>query len=89
MSGDRQDRLEPGEPSLWRVLRERVTAPTSSESPAPIGLVLHAGGQVWMGDAFEDAWKLLTRRAMDPLLCVDGGWQEAQEAATERLREVT
>lgn len=41
-----------------------------------------------MGDAFEDAWELLRQRADEPLLCADGGWQEAQEEATERLREV-
>lgn len=41
-----------------------------------------------MGDAFEDALGLLQRRAIEPLLCADGGWQEAQEEATERMREV-
>lgn len=54
----------------------------------PVDLVVHAGGQVWMGDAFEDAWELLKRRAAEPLLSAGGGWQEAQEEATERLREV-
>lgn len=49
---------------------------------------MHAGGQSWMGDAFEDAWELLKRRAMEPVLCADGGWREAQEEAAERLREV-
>lgn len=105
VSGDRPDRLAPGEPSLWRVLRERVTAPTttlwsspgdagsmgaqSQQHQRPVDVVLHAGGQAWMGDAFEDAWELLKRRAMDPVLCVDGGWREAQEEAAERMREVT
>lgn len=41
-----------------------------------------------MGDAFEDAQELLRRRAMEPLLCAEGGWREAQEEATECLREV-
>lgn len=54
----------------------------------PIDVVLHAGGQAWMGDAFEDAWELLRRRAMEPVLCADGGWREAQEEAEECLREV-
>ncbi len=111
VSGDRPDRLAPGEPSLWRVLRERVSPPGNaaisnvpSDSSSigggggeeeslrrrarPVDLVLHAGGQSWIADAFEDAWELLKRRAMEPLLCADGGWQEAQEEATERLREV-
>lgn len=105
ISGDRPDRLAPGEPSLWRVLRERVTAPTTTSWSVPSGpgsvgvesqqrqrsvdVLLHAGGQAWMADAFEDAWELLKRRAMDPVLCADGGWGEAQEEAAERIREVT
>lgn len=88
VSGDRPDRLLPGEPSLWRILRERVSAPRG-QSLHPIDLVLHVGGQACMADAFEEAWELLRRRAMEPLLCADGGWREAQEEATERLREVT
>lgn len=71
------------------MLREHITAPTSGASPSPIDLVLHTAGQVWMGDAFEDARELLRRRAMEPLLCASGGWREAQEEATECLREVT
>lgn len=102
VSGDRPDRLAPGEPSLWRVLRERVDASIGATGASgaggggkesrhhrPIDLLLHAGGQSWMADAFEDAWELLKRRAMEPVLCADGGWQEAQEEAAERLREVT
>lgn len=104
VSGDRPDRLAPGEPSLWRVLRERIGAPDAGATNAPgagegggeshlhhrpVDLLLHAGGQSWMADAFEDAWELLKRRAMEPALCADGGWQEAQEEAAERLREVT
>lgn len=103
VSGDRPDRLAPGEPSLWRILRERVTVSSTISSTVPslssgvelerqhrpIDVVLHAGGQAWMADAFEDAWELLKRRAMEPVLCADGGWREAQEEATERLREVT
>lgn len=103
MSGDRPDRLAPGEPSLWRVLRERVAVPSivpgnvpgaSGERKEghqhyyPIDVVLHTGGQAWMADAFEDAWELLRRRAMEPVLCADGGWREAQEEAEECLREV-
>lgn len=92
VSGDRPDRLTPGEPSLWRVLRERVTVPSvgggGEGSTPPIDLVLHAGGQAWMGDAFEDAWELLSRRAMEPLLCAEGGWKEAQQEAAECMREV-
>lgn len=105
VSGDRPDRLAPGEPSLWSILRERVTVSgaVSSTVPSlsggggadlpqhqhrPIDVVLHAGGQAWMADAFEDAWELLKRRAMEPVLCADGGWREAQEEAAERLREV-
>ncbi|CAM9897439.1 unnamed protein product, partial [Ectocarpus sp. 12 AP-2014] len=102
VSGDRPDRLAPGEPSLWRVLRERVAVPSivpgnvpgaSGEGKEghrhyyPIDVVLHAGGQAWMADAFEDAWELLRRRAMEPVLCADGGWREAQEEAEECLRE--
>ncbi|CAM9474859.1 unnamed protein product [Hapterophycus canaliculatus] len=103
VSGDRPDRLAPGEPSLWRVLRERVTASTidswsvpddpgsiaaaSQQHQRPVDMVLHAGGQAWMADAFEDAWEVLKRRAMDPVLCADGGWAEAQEEAAERMRE--
>ena len=41
-----------------------------------------------MSDAFEDTLELLRRRAMEPLLCAEGGWSEAQEEATECLREV-
>ncbi|CAN0282930.1 unnamed protein product, partial [Ectocarpus sp. 13 AM-2016] len=81
VSGDRPDRLAPGEPSLWRVLRERVA------HYYPIDVVLHTGGQAWMADAFEDAWELLRRRSMEPVLCADGGWREAQEEAEECLRE--
>lgn len=86
LSGDRPGRLAPGEPSLWRILRERITVPDTTEPS--VDQILHVGGQVWMGDAFEDARELLARRAMEPLLCPEGGWQEAQEEATERLREV-
>lgn len=101
VSGDRPDQLAPGEPSLWRILRERVEASVmGSVSPPGTGgggggeresvdLLLHAGGQSWMADAFEDAWELLKRRAMEPVLGADGGWREAQEEAAERLREVT
>lgn len=98
VSGDRPDRLAPGEPSLWRILRERIEASSIGSSSAPggggggnnsIDLLLHAGGQSWMADAFEDAWELLKRRAMEPELCADGGWREAQEEAAERLREVS
>ncbi|CAM9986285.1 unnamed protein product [Scytosiphon promiscuus] len=67
VSGDRADRIAPGEPSLWRVLRERVTAPTTA--------------------SWSDAWELLKRRSMEPALCADGGWVEAQEEAAERMRE--
>lgn len=103
VSGDRPDRLAPGEPSLWRTLRERVAVSSTVASTVPslsgrgqqlqhehrpIDVVLHAGGQVWMGDAFEGAWELLKRRAMEPVLCADGGWREAQEEAAEYLREV-
>eukprot|EP00752_Nemacystus_decipiens_P010481 g9338.t1 len=96
VSGDRPDRLAPGEPSLWRVLRERVEASTSvlGASGGRVGggreyidVLLHAGGQSWMADAFEDAWELLKRRAMEPVLGADGGWKEAQDEAAERLRE--
>lgn len=103
VSGDRPDRLSPAEPSLWRVLRERIDAPgiyatnasgaggggKESYHRRPIDLLVHAGGQSWMADAFEDAWELLKRRAMEPVLCADGGWREAQEEAAEHLREVT
>lgn len=103
VSGDRPDRLAPGEPSLWSILRERVTVSGAVSSTVPrlsdgsverqhqyrpIDVVLHAGGQAWMADAFEDAWELLKRRAMEPVLCSDGGWREAQDEAAERLREV-
>lgn len=71
------------------MLREHITAPSSEASPSPIDLVLHIGGQAWMGDAFENAQELLRRRAMEPLLCAEGGWREAQEEAVECLREVT
>lgn len=70
------------------MLREHIIAPSSEASPPPIDLVLHTGGQAWMSDAFEDALELLRRRAMEPLLCAEGGWSEAQEEATECLREV-
>lgn len=93
LSGDRPDRLAPGEPSLWRVLRERTTAPRLGQGLSPGGgyvdAVLHLGGQAWMGDAFNDAWELFRRRAHEPVLCEDGGWQVAQEEATERLRDVS
>lgn len=103
VSGDRPDRLAPGEPSLWRALRDRVDASSIGAARAPgtcgveqeshhhrpVDMLLHAGGQSWMADAFDDAWELLKRRAMEPVLGADGGWREAQEAAAERLREVT
>lgn len=87
VSGDRPDRLGPAEPSLWRALRERITSPPR-ETGDRIDVVLHAGGQAWMGDAFEDAWEFLRQRAAEPLLCGEEGWREAQAAATERLRAV-
>lgn len=87
MSGDRPDRLAPGEPSLWPILHERITSP-SKDPQGRIDIILHAGGQAWMGDAFESARELLRQRASDPLLCQAGGWREALEEATERLREV-
>ncbi|CAN0376276.1 unnamed protein product, partial [Discosporangium mesarthrocarpum] len=84
LSSDRQVSMAPGEPVLWETLSERVTR---GELPK---LILHIGGQVWMANAFEEAWAMLREHMRASWLCGSRngeGWGEVQSDAEERMRE--
>jgi hypothetical protein len=59
VSGDRPESVAAGEFNLWETIFERLR----HEHLPQVTVTVHAGGNVHLRQAFEDAWVLLKRNA--------------------------
>lgn len=86
VSGDRPEAMSPGEFNIWETIFERVR---QRHLPTP-SLMIHAGGQVNLQEAFEAAWVLLRRHDEYLQLESCGGgaakWEELEVEAAEKFR---
>ena len=68
---------------LWETVYERVR----HHHLPPVSVMLHAGGNVHLQQAFEDAWVLLRHNAEISESFRPGGWQALVDQAADRLRD--
>ena len=84
VAGDRPESVVAGEFNLWETVYERVR----HHHLPPVSVMIHAGGQVHLQQAFEDAWVLLKRHAEISSSFRPGHWEALVEqvGGNDRIR---